>query len=279
MRSKASVKGHPIHPALIPFPLAFLAGGFLFDLLGVLSLRPALWIMGYYLVVLGIGTALLAAIPGFIDYLFTVPPKSSGKTRATRHMLAMLSVVALFAIGWMLRDGPAHSPATITLLLEAAGAGLLAIGGWLGGTLVNRNHIGVDFSYANAGRWNEAHFDAADGPLAVAKADELKVNQMKLLHVGGKRIVLARNEDGYVAFDDSCTHRGGSLAGGVLIGGTVQCLWHGSQFDTATGNVQAGPAKKKIETYEVTQEGNRILLVLNGAKSEGKSTAKANQHS
>jgi nitrite reductase/ring-hydroxylating ferredoxin subunit len=42
--------------------------------------------------------------------------------------------------------------------------------------------------------------------------------------------VLARTEEGYVAFDDRCTHKGGSLAAGVMVWGTVQCLWHGSQF-------------------------------------------------
>jgi nitrite reductase/ring-hydroxylating ferredoxin subunit len=51
---------------------------------------------------------------------------------------------------------------------------------------------------------------------------------MKLLRIGDLRIVLGRTSDGYVAFDDRCTHRGGSLAGGVMVDGTVQCLWHGS---------------------------------------------------
>jgi uncharacterized membrane protein len=40
MRSKASYKGHPIHPALIPFPFAFLYGAFFFDLAGRLAGRP-----------------------------------------------------------------------------------------------------------------------------------------------------------------------------------------------------------------------------------------------
>ena len=60
-----------------------------------------------------------------------------------------------------------------------------------------------------------------EGHRGVAKRDELQVDQMKLLHIGGKRIVLARTEDGYVAFDDRCTHKGGSLAGGVMVCGTV----------------------------------------------------------
>ena len=46
----------------------------------------------------------------------------------------------------------------------------------------------------------------------------------------------------YTAFDDACTHGGGSLAAGTLICGIVQCPGHGSQFDTRTGTVRAGPA-------------------------------------
>lgn len=262
MRSRASVNGHAIHPMLIPFPLAFLAGGFLFDIVGVFIQRPALWTVGYYLTIAGVGTALVAALPGFVDYFLTVPPQSSGKERATKHMLAMLSVVGLFAVAWFLRDNGAE-PGTATLALEAVGAGLLAIGGWMGGTLVERNMISVDHRYAEAGRWSEASYQGKKGePIAVAGKDELRVNQMKLLHVAGKRIVLGRTEDGFVAFDDGCSHAGGSLAGGVMICGTVQCLWHGSQFDAATGEVKAGPAKKSISTYKVEERGNEVYLTL-----------------
>lgn len=261
MKSRASIKGHPIHPMLIPFPLAFLAGGFLFDIAGVLLDRPALWGVGFYLTIAGVGAGLLAAIPGFIDYFFTVPPKSSGRERATRHMLTMLSVVTLFAVAWFIRDGSAVAPATLTLALEAVGAAMLGIGGWMGGTLVTRNLISVDHRYAQAGRWKEqAYREEGKEPIVVAGSEELEVNQMKLLHIGGKRIVLGRTEDGYVAFDDGCTHAGGSLAGGVMICGTVQCLWHGSQFDCTTGKVKAGPAEKPLKTYRVEVRGPEVLL-------------------
>ena len=85
---------------------------------------------------------------------------------------------------------------------------------------------------------------------------------MKLLRVGNKRIALARTKEGYVAFDDRCTHKGGSLAGGVMLCGTVQCLWHGSQFDVSTGKVKAGPAKKRIAVYRLTEEEGEVKLAL-----------------
>jgi len=85
---------------------------------------------------------------------------------------------------------------------------------------------------------------------------------MTLLRIGTNRIVLARTEAGYAAFDDRCTHKGGSLADGTLVCGTVQCPWHGSQFDVESGEVKQGPAEKKIRTYTVTQRDGRIWLTL-----------------
>ncbi len=263
MRSKASFRGHPIHPALIPFPFAFLTGAFLFDAAGWVADRASWWTTGSHLAAAGIVTALVAAVPGFIDYLFTVPPRSTGKRRATRHMLVNLIAVALVAVAWIMRRGMIAGPDIWVLGLELAALGLLTAGGWMGGVLVNRNQIGVDHRYASAGKWAEAKIDASPGmAVTVANADELKVDQMKLLHVGGRRIVLARTEEGYVAFDDHCPHRGGSLAGGTMICGTVQCPWHGSQFDVNTGGVKAGPASQGIGTHRVDVDKREVRLFM-----------------
>jgi uncharacterized membrane protein/nitrite reductase/ring-hydroxylating ferredoxin subunit len=263
MKSKAVLLGHPVHPMLIPFPIAFLTGAMLFDAAGWLLGNPAWWTTGGYLGAVGIATALLAAVPGLIDYLYTVPPNSSGKTRATKHMLTMLLSVALFAAAWLIRGDAAASPQLAVLGLEAAGLALVSVGGYMGGTLVTRNLISVDHRYANAGKWREQNVASQQGgPVTVAQRDELKTDQMKLLRVGSKRIVLARTEQGYVAFDDRCTHRGGSLAGGVMMCGTVQCLWHGSQFDVGTGAVKTGPAKTGIAVYRVTDENGDVKLFL-----------------
>lgn len=263
MRSKASFRGHPIHPALIPFPFAFLYGAFLFDLAGRIADRPVWWTIGAHLGLVGVIAALVAAVPGLIDYVKTVPPHSTGKQRATKHMVVNLAAVVLFAIAWKTR-GPAEAlPSVAVLLLEGVGVLLLTAGGWMGGVLVNRNQIGVDHRYADAGKWKEEEIEGAPGQsVAVGKADELKVNQMKLLTVDGRRLVLARTDQGYTVFDDRCTHRGGSLAGGVMIGGVVQCPWHGSQFDCRSGSVRAGPAEQPIETYRIKEEQGRLMLTV-----------------
>ena len=262
MRTAASFKSHAIHASLIPFPFAFLLGAFAFDATGRLFDAPALWQTGRHLAIAGIVAALIAAVPGFVDYLRSVPPRSSAKKRATKHMLLNLGMLGAFAAALALRDA-LTGPGAVALLLEAAGAGMLVVAGWLGGTLVARNQIGIDHRYAGAGKWKEESFEPTNGrPLAVASVDELDVDQMKLLHVNGQRIVLARSAEGYVAFSDHCTHSGASLGDGALICGVVQCPWHGSQFDVRSGAVRAGPAQEGIETFRVREEAGRVLLDL-----------------
>lgn len=261
MKSKASIKGHPIHPIVVAFPIAFFIGAFLSDLIFLFTARPVFVIVGKYLAIGGVVFALLAAIPGIIDYIYTVPPQSSAKKRATQHGLINVTVLLIFAFAVLLRSD-SNVNFLIVVVMELAGVILLTIAGWLGGTLVHRNQIGVDHRYAGAGKWKEERLELKDGRAELKNLGDLKLNQMKLVHAGKKRIAIGKTESGYAAFDDFCTHRGGSLADGALICGTVQCPWHGSQFDVKTGAVKAGPAKENIKTYPVVNENNTFYLVV-----------------
>lgn len=231
---------------LIPFPFAFLSGGWAFRAAAAVSGNDELKVVSRYLVPAGLVAGLVAAVPGLVDYLGSVPPQSSARNRATKHALLNVTSLALFAASWLTgrrRDG------ALPLTFQSLGTATLCVGGWLGGTLAYRNQIGVDHRYANAGKWREEHLDA-DAALQDA-AQDLAVNQMKLVHTDGQRIAVARTGKGYVAFQDRCTHKGGPLSDGVMMCGTVQCPWHGSQFDVHTGDVKAGPAETNIETYDV----------------------------
>ena len=228
--------------------MRFSRGGWGFGVAGAVSGNDDLKTVSRYLVPAGLVAGLLAAVPGLVDYLVSVPPQSSAKERATRHALINVASLALFAVGWLAgrkRGNPA------TLAVQGVGAASLCVGSWMGGTLAFRNQIGVDHRYANAGRWQEEYVDAGDEKPLEEIAHGLSVNQMKLAHVDGRRVAIGRTGKGYVAFQDRCTHKGGPLSDGTLMCGTVQCPWHGSQFDVHTGEVKAGPAEKDIETYDV----------------------------
>jgi nitrite reductase/ring-hydroxylating ferredoxin subunit/uncharacterized membrane protein len=249
---------------LVAFPAAYLFGSACIDVWARATNRPRWFRTASHLNLLGIASALAAAVPGLIDYVFAVPPKSTARDRATNHMLANVSALACFAAARASRHTDDDVPRLWALVAELAGLGLVTTGGWLGGTLVYRNQIGVDHRYANAGKWRVEPRRLADAMIDVAASDELQPGQMKLLRLdderGEHRIVLARTAQGYAAFQDRCTHRGGSLADGALVGCTVQCPWHGSQFDVMTGRIEEGPAKEPIATYAVEERDGRVWL-------------------
>lgn len=249
MRSYASINGHPIHPMLIVYPFALLTGAFGFRVAEATSGNRDLKTVSDYLVPTGIAAGLLAAVPGALDYFGSVPPESSGRERATRHALLNVTSLGMFAAGWLLGRGHGNMRRALPLVFEGMGTAAMCIAGYLGGTLVYRNQIGVDHRYAGAGKWQEASVDDRGTQALVSAAHGLGVNQMKLVHAGGRRVAVARTDEGYVAFQDRCTHKGGPLSDGALMCGRVQCPWHGSQFDVRTGEVKCGPATKDIDVY------------------------------
>ena len=146
MRSKFSIAGHPLHPALVALPI----GLFIWSLVAIVVYEArdhehmwysiALWSAGAAVV-----TALLAALPGFGDY-FTMAYHSEARGMATVHMLANLTTVALFAISiaLMADDGATEGGRLATVIvLQALGVGILGLSGWLGGEMVFRHRLGV----------------------------------------------------------------------------------------------------------------------------------------
>src|SRR3712207_1675814 len=73
VKSAARVMDHPIHPMLIPFPFAFLSGAAAFDLAALARGSHTLGQTAAHLRAAGLVSALVAAVPGLIDYLTTVP--------------------------------------------------------------------------------------------------------------------------------------------------------------------------------------------------------------
>lgn len=249
MESQASIKGHPIHPMLIVYPFAFLTGAFAFNAAAAAAHRREWRLVADHLIPAGIATGLMAAVPGVIDYLNSVPPKSSAKERATKHALLNVSGLALFATSWLLgRNGRRTA---VPLAMQGVATAAMSVAGFMGGTLVYRNQIGVDHRYADAGKWQEVTGDGSESRLLASAAGGLGLNQMKLVHMDDERIAIGRTEQGYAAFQDRCTHKGGPLSDGVLICGTVQCPWHGSQFDVHTGTVKCGPADTPLRTFPI----------------------------
>ena len=85
----------------------------------------------------GLALAAPTAITGLLDWL-QLEKGTTRKTVATIHLLTMVSATLVFAGTWLAqRPGYNHSRIeTLGLVLGLAAEALLAIGGYIGGTLV-----------------------------------------------------------------------------------------------------------------------------------------------
>src|SRR5713226_4236245 len=94
----------------------------------------------------------------------------------------------------------------------------------------------------------------------VASTDEIPEGKMKKVIVSGTHILVSNVKGKYYAIGNICTHLGGSLDRGTLMGQEVQCPLHGSHFDVTNGQVKRGPATKPEPVYEVKVESGSVLL-------------------
>lgn len=141
-KSTASIAGHPIHPMLVPFPIAFFVATSVCDLAYWLGgnpfwFRAAIWLLGA-----GLVTGFLAALAGLIDAL------GDQQIRALRDLWwhgGAIALVVVIEIGnWLLRlvQGPA-AIVPIGLVISLVVVGLLLFAGWKGWEMVYRRRVGV----------------------------------------------------------------------------------------------------------------------------------------
>lgn len=96
----------------------------------------------------------------------------------------------------------------------------------------------------------------------VAKTSDIAPGEAKAVDFGAKRIAIFNIDATYHAIDDTCTHRGGPLSEGILVGNEVTCPWHGAVFEVTTGSVLGMPAPRSVASYSVRVEGDDIEVEL-----------------
>jgi len=141
MASPASIAGHPIHPILVTVPVGLWVFSLVSDIIFAAGLGGPVWSdVAFYTMAGGVVGALLAALPGLVDFLSLSDPKAK-KIGAT-HMILNLTLVGLYAVNLYLRLG-SRPGATLPIALSVVSAALLLVSGWLGGELVFRHGVGV----------------------------------------------------------------------------------------------------------------------------------------
>lgn len=149
MYSKVKVLGHPLHPMLIAFPVAFYTTTVVCFLVYALNEDMFWFRMGVAANIAGVVTAIIAAIPGFIDWALGIPTGSSAKSTGLQHMLLNVLALILFGISAVIfsnRVDAGSAELGWPLLLPVLGLFVTALAGYWGWTLVQTHHVGVDLT-------------------------------------------------------------------------------------------------------------------------------------
>jgi len=94
----------------------------------------------------------------------------------------------------------------------------------------------------------------------IGNAKDVAAGQIRAFDVAGTKVDVANAGGQLYAFDDTCSHRGCSLATGRLDGTTLTCSCHGSQFDVTSGAVIRGPAARPVRSRSVQIAGEDLLV-------------------
>ena len=141
-RSTASIAGHPIHPMLIPFPVAFFVGAFVCDVVYWQNTNPGWATASTWLIGAGIVMALLAALAGFTDVLGE--PRIRALNDVWWHAGGNLLAVLIEVYNWYARYEQGTSAVVPKgLVLSLIVVGILLFTGWKGWEMVYRHRVGV----------------------------------------------------------------------------------------------------------------------------------------
>ncbi|MEO5964089.1 MAG: Rieske 2Fe-2S domain-containing protein [Candidatus Limnocylindrales bacterium] len=222
--------GHPLHALLTDVPIGALTLVIVLDILG----QPA---AADVALLIGVLSMLAAALAGYADYSTT---DGKARVRATIHSTLMLIALVVYLVSLGIRlSGPTSR--TLPIILSIVAYLILAGGAFVGGDVVYALGNVVD---RHAWRPSGAKWQ----PLDVGEIAEGALVKARL---GAQALVLLRSGDTIHALHDQCAHAGGPLSAGTIVDGCVECPWHGSRFEIATGTRRRGPTLYDQPSYEV----------------------------
>ncbi|HEY3721029.1 MAG TPA: DUF2231 domain-containing protein [Roseiarcus sp.] len=141
-RSTVRIAKHPIHPMLVPIPIACFVGALLTDL-AYWRTANVMWAdFSDWLVTIGVIVGFLAAIVGAVDFLSNRLIRA--QPPAWPHAIGNILVLVLATLNMFVHSRDAWtSVVPWGLTLSAAVVLILLFTGWMGWSMVYRHGVGV----------------------------------------------------------------------------------------------------------------------------------------
>jgi uncharacterized membrane protein len=134
MTTRVTVANHPLHPMLVTLPIGLWVFSLVCDIIFA-STGDSRWdTTAYFTLGGGIVGALLAAVPGLLDFLGLQDARE--KRVGITHLILNLSLVALQVFNFWLR-AQANTNVRLPMLISVVAVAVLVVSGWLGGQLVH----------------------------------------------------------------------------------------------------------------------------------------------
>jgi uncharacterized membrane protein len=134
MSTRVSIAGHPLHAMLVTIPIGLWIFSLVSDI-AYLSTEDMRWATtAYFTLGGGVVGALLAAVPGLLDFLGLHEPRE--RRVGTMHLVLNLTIVAVQAVNFWLRSEAAVAP-SLPILISVVAIAAMVVSGWLGGHLVH----------------------------------------------------------------------------------------------------------------------------------------------
>lgn len=243
--------GHPLHPVLTDIPVGAWTTALALDAIEAVSGRDEFGSAADAAIAVGLVGALGAAATGITDWSDT---EGRGRKVGLVHALLNAGATTLYATSLVMRRGNARRAGVGLSMLGFLVSGAAA---YLGGQLVFGEKIGVDHT---AGQ------QLPDAFTPVMAEGELTENRLTRVEVKDVPVLLVRRNGQIFALAETCSHLGGPLADGELLGDSVRCPWHGSRFSLEDGTVIDGPATHPQPCLEARVRDGQIEVRLRHEK-------------
>ena len=148
--SVAQIVGHALHPILVAFPITFYSIATASFIAYAMNAQVFWFRAAFYASIAGVISAVIAAVPGLMDYFGSIPAQDPAKKVARTHAgfntLSLFCYASIVALLWnSVTPEAVFTESVMTpMWISIVGLASTLVAGYFGGSLVQQHHVGIE---------------------------------------------------------------------------------------------------------------------------------------